>query len=541
MTNPLLLTRATAEIRKLTEAGRALIRAVSLGDILRLTVDRAADLLSVDRVVLLLADERGLLSAAAACGIDESASSGLQSIQPEDTRQRLEGALAVAAGRLLAVPLAVEDRVAGVLAAVATDRADIAASQEWLLAALADQAAAAIEHRRLREPEPHPGQRVVFAVESTGIGIWEYVPATGRLSWDARCRALLNAGPDLPDRYQSFLASVHPGDRPQLEDQIQRALEGSTDCFRVDCRPAPGGGEERWLMFAGRGLFDHRAEPVGVVGTVIEVTDRKRTEEDLRAEAERFRRLSVEHEVSIRSRDQFLMTLAHDLRTPLTAIGGWVRLLQSAKLSPEQAARALDVIGRNVKTQTRIVDDLLDLSRMATGELRVQPIWCDAATVIDSAIDAIRPAAEAKDIRIDTVVGPDAAGMFADPQRVQQILWHVIGNAVKYTGRCGQVTVTCARVAGELEIAVADNGEGIAPHLLPVVFDRLVHGDGPGGEDGRRGLGLAIVRHLMTLHGGSARVHSDGKGLGTTLTLRLPLPARAEAAIDGQATVQRPA
>ena len=190
MTNPLLLTRATAEIRKLTEAGRALIRAVSLGDILRLTVDRAADLLSVDRVVLLLADERGLLSAAAACGIDESVSSGLQSIHPQDAPQRLEGALGVAAGRLLAVPLAVEDRVAGVLAAVATDRADIAASQEWLLAALADQAAAAIEHRRLRESEPHPGQRVVFAVESSGIGIWEYVPATGRLSWTraaARC------------------------------------------------------------------------------------------------------------------------------------------------------------------------------------------------------------------------------------------------------------------------------------------------------------------------------------------------------------------
>ena len=368
----------------------------------------------------------------------------------------------------------------------------------------------------------------MLAVEGTGVGIWEYVPGSERLSWDARCRALLNAGPEEPDQYASFLSAVHHGDRRRVEDEIQRALGGSSDCFRVDCRPSRESGKERWLMLAGRGLFDHRAEPIGVVGTLADVTDRKRTEGELQAETERLRRGTVELELAIRTRDQFLLTLAHDLRTPLTAIGGWVRLLQSAKLSPEQAARALDVIGRNVKAQTRIVDDLLDVSRIASGELRVYPIWCDAATIIDSAIDAIRPAAQVKDIRIDTIVQPRGAVMFADPQRLQQVLWHVLANAVKFTGRCGQITVACARAGGELEIAVSDNGEGIAPQLLPLVFERPA--EEAAGEDGRRRLGLAIVRHLVTLHGGSAHVHSDGKGLGTTLTLRLPLPARAEAA-----------
>jgi len=165
--------------------------------------------------------------------------------------------------------------------------------------------------------------------------------------------------------------------------------------------------------------------------------------------------------------------------------------------------------------------------------LKVHPIWCDASAVIEAATDAIRPAAVAKDIRVDAVVEPDAVKVFADPERLQQILWHVLANAVKFTGRWGQVALTCRRIGRDVEIAVSDNGEGIAPQFIPFVFDRFSQADAsPPRERGGQGLGLAIVRHLVTLHGGSASAHSDGKGLGTTITVRLPLPAAAQESSD---------
>jgi PAS domain S-box-containing protein len=376
--------------------------------------------------------------------------------------------------------------------------------------------------------------RFRLALESIGIGTWEYAPGTGWLSWDRRCRALLNAGADAPDRYDAFLAAIHPDDRSRVHDHLQRFLHSpDTDAFHVECRPVSFDGIERWVKVNGHGFFTDRGEPTCLLGTVFDITDRKRRETELLANEERCRRLNVELEQANRTKDQFLMTLSHELRTPLTAIAGWVRLLQSAKLSTEQGARALDVISRNVKTQTRIVDDLLDVSRIATGELRVHPIWCDASAVIEAAIDAIRPAAAAKDIRIDTVVEPDARTVFADPQRLQQVLWHVLANAVKFTGRWGQIVLACRRTDRDVEIAVTDNGEGIAPQFIPFVFDRFSHGDAsPAREDGGQALGLAIVRHLVTLHGGSANAHSDGKGLGTTVTVRLPLSAAARDATD---------
>jgi signal transduction histidine kinase len=519
------------EIRKLTEVSRALSYADSPEDVLRLTVDHAADLLSVERVALMLADPRGQLVIRASRGIDEAVSEQLRAAPPDALIHRLHEVFDGPRTRFLGVPLMTGGIVTGSLAVALSAHPDADVDEEaWLLSALADQAAVAIEKTRRHETAQEAAHRFRLAVESTGIGTWDYTPATGSLSWDVRCKALFNVGSDAPDRYDAFLAAIHPDDRPRVHDCFQRSLHSAgADTFHVECRPVSRDGHERWVMANGHGFFDSRGEPARVLGTALDVTDRKRREEELLANEERFRRLSVELEQANRTKDQFLMTLSHELRTPLTAIAGWVRLLQSAKLSGEQAARALDVIGRNVKTQTRIVDDLLDVSRIATGELRVHPIWCDASAVLEAATDAIRPAAAAKDIRVDMVVEPDARTMFADPQRVQQILWHVLANAVKFTGRWGQIALTCRRVGRDVEIAVSDNGEGIATQFVPFVFGRFSQADAsPRREHGGQGLGLAIVSHLVTLHGGSASAHSDGKGLGTTITVRLPLPAAAQ-------------
>jgi len=378
-----------------------------------------------------------------------------------------------------------------------------------------------------------------LAVESTGIGLWEYEPGSGRIIWDARSRTIFDVAPETPDRYDALLEAIHPDDRRRFDEAIQQSLGADAEGVRVECRLIPRAAGERWLMAHARRVA-HPAEPNRVVGTVLDVTDRKRREDELRANEEQFRRLTTALEEANRTKDQFLMTLSHELRTPLTAIGGWVRLLQSAKLSPEQTARALIVISRNIKTQTRIVDDLLDVSQIGSGELRVHPVWCDAAAVLSAGIDAVRAAADEKDIRIGMSVAPDAGMIFADPQRVQQVLWHALNNAVKFTGRCGQITVSCSRAGADVEIAVRDNGEGIAAQFIPFVFDCFSQADAtPRREHGGQGLGLAIVRHLVGLHGGSARVSSDGKGLGTTLTVRLPFPSAAD--ITAEAVMRQPA
>jgi PAS domain S-box-containing protein len=245
------------------------------------------------------------------------------------------------------------------------------------------------------------------------------------------------------------------------------------------------------------------------------------------AEAHRAR---AEAEEANRLKDEFLATVSHELRTPLNAIVGWSHMLRTRSFDDATTTRALETIERNAKSQAQIVEDILDVSRIITGKLRlhVQPV--DLAAIIDAALDSVRPAAEAKEIRLQTILDSRAGPVAGDANRLQQVVWNLLANAVKFTPKNGHIQVRLEHVDSHVEIIVADTGQGIRADLLPFVFDRFRQGDSTSTRlHGGLGLGLAIVRHLVELHGGTVTAESDGEGHGATFTVKLPLmPLQAE-------------
>ena len=237
------------------------------------------------------------------------------------------------------------------------------------------------------------------------------------------------------------------------------------------------------------------------------------------------------------AKDQFLSTLSHELRTPLNAVYGWATMLERGQLGAEQAQRALQIILRNVNAQVRLIDDLLDLSRVASGKLRlaVQPV--DLQRVVEEALDGIRPAAAAKNIRLQPVLASPGGPVSGDPDRLQQVVWNLLSNAVKFTPKGGRVQIQLQRVSSHVELLVSDTGQGIQPDLLPYVFDRLRQGDSSSTRShGGLGLGLALVRHFVELHGGIVFAESPGEGRGATFVVKLPLMTARPAELAAERT-----
>jgi signal transduction histidine kinase/ActR/RegA family two-component response regulator len=231
-----------------------------------------------------------------------------------------------------------------------------------------------------------------------------------------------------------------------------------------------------------------------------------------------------------RMKDEFLATVSHELRTPLTAILGWAHMLRQGILNEATRERAMEVIERNAHAQNQLVEDLLEVSRIITGKLRVEMRHVELVPVVEAAREAVQPAAEAKGILVEPAYEVETASVLGDPDRLQQVVWNLLSNAVKFTPHGGRVSLTVSRAGTSVEVAVSDNGEGIAQEFLPHVFDRFRQADmGTTRRHGGLGLGLAIVRHLTEVHGGSVRAESEGHGRGSTFTVRLPLRGGEEA------------
>jgi PAS domain S-box-containing protein len=281
------------------------------------------------------------------------------------------------------------------------------------------------------------------------------------------------------------------------------------------------------------GVFTERDEVVvsGLASQAAIAMDNARLYEaakKARAQAEHTasenERLYKQAEESSRLKEEFLATISHELRTPLSAILGWARMLRLGQLSPENSAKALETIERNARAQAQLVDDLLDVSRIITGKLRMDVRPADPNSFIDAAVESVRPAAEAKGVRVQKVIDTGAISIPGDPVRLQQVVWNLLSNAIKFTPRGGRVQIRSERVNSHLEIVVSDTGQGISAEFLPHVFDRFRQADQKTSRThGGMGLGLAIVRHLVELHGGTVSAHSDGEGQGATFVVMLPI------------------
>jgi signal transduction histidine kinase/ActR/RegA family two-component response regulator len=243
----------------------------------------------------------------------------------------------------------------------------------------------------------------------------------------------------------------------------------------------------------------------------------------------REQRAREEAETANRLKDEFLATLSHELRTPLNAVLGWAVTLRTAQLDAATRTRALEAIERNARAQGQLIEDLLDISRIVTGKLRLDVRPVEPLAVVEAALDAVRPAAHAKSLELQAALDPRASPIYGDPDRLQQVVWNLLTNAIKFTAPGGRIEVGLARTTCHVEITVTDTGQGIAPELLPFVFDRFRQADSSSTRSqGGLGIGLALVKNLTELHGGTATAESAGAGRGATFRVRLPLLTRQE-------------
>ncbi|MDF2692256.1 MAG: rpfC [Labilithrix sp.] len=261
--------------------------------------------------------------------------------------------------------------------------------------------------------------------------------------------------------------------------------------------------------------LDGRVE--GIMFFALEVTDQVLAKRKIEA-------IVDELETANRMKDEFLATVSHELRTPLNAILGWVRMLRTDSVRPEKKAHALETIERNASVQSQLIEDLLDVSRIITGKLRLDVKTVNIASVVENAVEAVRPAAAAKGVTLSQSVAPGAGPILGDPDRLQQIVWNLLANGVKFTPRGGTVDVSVVTRDCFVDVIVADSGQGIDPEFIAHVFERFRQADATTTRKfGGLGLGLAIVRNLVELHGGSVRVESEGRGKGATFTVSLPI------------------
>ncbi len=311
--------------------------------------------------------------------------------------------------------------------------------------------------------------------------------------------------------------SIRNGTPLELELRLRRASDGVSLWHLVRAVP------ER----------DERGIVEGWIITAMDIDERRR-EAQMRAELlEREQHARAHAEAANRTKDEFLATVSHELRTPLNAILGWVHMLRAGMLDEARTARAIETIERNAHAQTQLVDDILDVSRIITGKLRLNLKPMQLRPVVQAAVETVKPAADAKGVALSCVFGSMADEEIAgDPGRIQQIIWNLVANAVKFTPRGGTVEVTVNRGGMQCDLTVSDSGAGISPDFLPFVFERFRQADSATTRNhGGLGLGLAIVRHLVELHGGTVRAMSTGLGNGASFTVTLPIRA---ADVDGR-------
>jgi PAS domain S-box-containing protein len=366
-------------------------------------------------------------------------------------------------------------------------------------------------------------ERLSFALHSGGLGFWELDIRSGAIQCTPICKATFGLPAEAAVSRELWLRPVFPEDRDRVIRALGRSIDDNID-YDMEYRHVWPDSTVHWVLVRGRAVYDPNGTPLSMVGITLDITDRKQAEaerERLLAEAQRAK---LEAEAANRMKDDFLATLSHELRTPLNAILGWAKVLRMAPLDVAEMEEGLAAIERNSVAQAQIIEDLLDISRIVSGNFRLEVQRVNLPEVIEAALDAVSPAASARNIRVHKVLDSIAGPVSGDAARLQQIVWNLLSNAVKFTPKGGNVHVLLERVNSHVEISVIDNGMGIKPEFLPHVFDRFRQADSSTTRrHGGLGLGLAIVRQLVEIHGGSVRAKSAGEGQGATFTVTLPI------------------
>jgi PAS domain S-box-containing protein len=333
-------------------------------------------------------------------------------------------------------------------------------------------------------------------------------------------------GKSVEEHLGRTLREVVPEVADAVEPDFRRVIETGEPAFNVEQRIVMAAQPDVVRHFTS-GFFPIKnggGRVLGVNVVVMEITRRKKIEEELERLLRQEKAAHEEAQAANRMKDEFLATISHELRTPLTSILGWARMLTSGRLAKAEARHALEVIAQSAQSQAQLIEDILDTSRIITGRLKLEAQPVAIEHVFHAAIDVIRPSAEAKGISLSAVVGEPDGIVLGDANRLQQAIWNLLSNAVKFTGEGGRIEARLGRAEGQIEITVKDTGIGIEPQFLPYVFDRFRQADSTSTRKyGGLGIGLTIVRHIVEMHGGGVLASSSGRGQGATFRIRLPL------------------
>jgi PAS domain S-box-containing protein len=363
--------------------------------------------------------------------------------------------------------------------------------------------------------------RLRLALDAGRMGVWDWNIPSGEVSWSGHLESIFGLPPGgFGGTLDAFRALVHPDDRVLVQDAIDGALDGADD-YEVEFRSRRPDGSIAWMSAKGSVVRDGRGRPVRMLGVGMDVTERRRLAETLRERAD-------ELAESDRRKDEFLAMLAHELRNPLAPLSTALELLRGGQ---GPTARVLEIAGRQVRQLVRLVDDLLDVSRITQGKVTLRKEVTTLDDVVGRAVETVRQSAEQQGLALHVDLPRERVRLEADPARLAQVFANLLGNAVKYTLPGGSVCLTAVREPGGVTVRVADTGAGIAPELLPYVFDVFVQGDRSLDRTrGGLGIGLTIVRQLVELHDGRIEARSDGPNAGSEFVVHLPTLARSDGA-----------
>jgi PAS domain S-box-containing protein len=394
-------------------------------------------------------------------------------------------------------------------------------NQELELRVAERTAALTVAHRGVKENE----ERLRMAMEVAEIAAWEWDVQTGQIRWSTDPETLFGFPSGALGEDRLVFRTMHPDDRERVEAAIHAAMSARST-YECEYRALRPDGATVWITERGRVLPGDDGRVEKLVGVSRDVSAQRRAEQAREQALGSERRARDEAERQSRIKDEFLATLSHELRTPMNAILGWLSMLAKGEgvRDPEQA---MAVIQRNAQVQAKLIEDLLEMNKYMSGTVRLEIGPLDLEAALAAAIESLRPTADAKGVELSFEAEPGLPPVPADARRVQQILWNLLHNAVKFTGLGGRVTVRVGAAAGAVQIVVADTGQGISADFLPHVFDRFRQAD-PSTTRGAWGLGigLSIAKHLVELHGGSIEVSSAGLDRGSTFVVRLPLIQR---------------
>jgi PAS domain S-box-containing protein len=404
-------------------------------------------------------------------------------------------------------------------------------------------AAVFAERRRAEQGVRRSEASLRLALDAGRCGVWDWDLANQRLTWSEEVFAIHGIAPeDFTGRLEDFTAALHPEDAGRVGEAIRRALERRED-YEIEFRIVRPDGEVRWINTNGRGFHDDSGVPVRMMGAMLDVTDRRHAEEERARILDRESEARAEAEAANEAKDHFLATLSHELRTPLTPVLLLASGLAEDENLPAGLRRPLDMIRRNVELEARLIDDLLDLTRITRGKLDLRLEVTDARKVVEHTIEiCCEREATAGRLRVVAELAAEDHRLWADPSRLTQVLWNLLSNAVKFTSVGGTITVRSWFEPGCLLIQIADSGIGIDPVAMPHIFDAFEQGRTRSPRrTGGLGLGLAISKAIAEMHGGTLTAASAGQDQGAAFTLSLPCDlAVAELPDVDEPEIQKP-